>query len=139
MSQFSENGQKMIDALKKDEFAEYIGLEFLELDEIHAKARFLLKDGLKNPYGTAHGGVLYSVADIVAGSVACCSGFFQTTVSGNFNYMLPGKTKDYIYVSAQLVRRGSHLTVMDVKIFDDEERLINSGVFTFFKTEVPSV
>lgn len=139
MSQFSENGLKIIDVLKKDKFAEYIGIEFLELDDIHAKARFLLKDGFKNPYGTAHGGVLYSAADIVSGASACCSGYFQTTVSGNFNYMRPGSTEDYIYIAANLVRRGSHLTVMDVRITDDKETLINSGTFTFFKTDAQLV
>ena len=125
----------MLENIYSDPFSKYLGLEFLELDEKHALARIPFKDELKNPYKTMHGGVLYSLADIVAGTVSCMSGYFGVTVSGSFNYMQPGSGKEYLYCKADVVRDGAHLVVMDVAITNDEDKLIDKGTFTFFKTE----
>lgn len=135
MADFSETALKMIENIKKDTFAGYLGLEFLELDINHALARFPFKEELKNPYGTTHGGVLYSVADIVAGVCSCCDGYFYTTVSGTLNYLLPATSNDYIYLETEVIRRGKHLCVMDVKIKNDEGKLLDFGSFNFFKSD----
>lgn len=137
MTVFNEIATKMINNLKEDTFTSYLGIEFLELDAEHAKARFPFKSELQNPYGTTHGGVLYSAADIIAGSCSCCGGYFYTTVSGSFNYMLPAVSKDYIYVDASVIRRGRHLCVVDVKITNDEGKLLDNASFTFFKSDMP--
>ncbi len=135
MAEFDEIALKMIGNIKKDSYATYLGIEFLELDKDHARARFPFKSELKNPYGTTHGGVLYSVADIVAGVCACCDGYFYTTVSGTLNYLLPATSKDWLYLEACVIRRGKHLCVMDVKVTNDEGKLLDCGSFNFFKSD----
>ncbi len=88
-----------------------------------------------NPYGTLHGGSLYSLADIVAGTVACMNGYFVTTVSGNMNFLLPADRTEYVYCEVLKLRQGKHLGVFEVKIKNDKQQILDSGEFTFFVTE----
>lgn len=133
--EFNASCEKIIEVLKNDVFANYLGVEFVEAKPGYVKAGIPFSDKVKNCYGTTHGGALYALADIVAGSLACMSGYFCTTVSGNLNYLLPAVSKDYIYLEAKTAREGSHLVVVNVELKDDEGKLLDNGSFTFFKLD----
>lgn len=116
-------------------YMQFLGIEFLEIKQGYGFARMKFKDELTNPYGMLHGGSLYSMADIVAGTAACMDGHYVTTVNGTLNFMLPAKETEYIYCEAVQLRRGKHLAVFEVKLKDDKDRLLDSGEFTFYVTE----
>lgn len=115
-------------------YMKFLGIEFLKLSEGYGRARMKYKRELINPYGMLHGGCLYSMADIVAGSAACMYGRYVTTVSGTLNFLLPADHTEYVYCEAVQLRQGKHLAVYEVKITDDKQ-LLDSGEFTFFVTE----
>lgn len=116
-------------------YMQFLGIEFLEIKQGYGFARMKFKDELTNPYGMLHGGSLYSMADIVAGTAACMDGHYVTTVNGTLNFMMPAKETEYIYCEAVQLRRGKHLAVFEVKLKDDKDRLLDSGEFTFYVTE----
>lgn len=119
----------------ENSYVQFLGIEFQELREGYGKARMRYKKELVNPYGIMHGGSLYSMADIVAGATACMHGYFVTTVSGTLNFLLPAEDTKYVYCEARELRQGKHLAVYDVRITDDDEKLLDSGEFNFFVTE----
>ncbi len=127
--------KKMRQVVAQNPYMRYLGVELLELREGYGLARMKYDDALLNPYGMLHGGSLYSLSDIVAGTVACMSGFFVTTVSGNMNFLLPADNTEYVYCEAKNLRQGKHLAVFDVKIKNDKGQLLDSGEFTFFVTD----
>ena len=57
----------MQEALMKNSYVKFLGIEFMEFRCKHTVARIPYKEQLLNPYGMLHGGSLYSAADIVAG------------------------------------------------------------------------
>lgn len=116
-------------------YMQFLGIEFLVLKQGYAFAKMKFKKELANPYGTLHGGGLFSLADIVAGTAACMDGHYVTTVNGSLNFMLPAKGTEYVYCEAVQLRKGKHLTVFEVKLKNDESRLLDSGEFTFYVTE----
>ena len=124
--------RKIIDT---NSYMRYLGVEMLKLTEGYGLGIMRYKEELLNPYGMLHGGSLYSLADIIAGAVACMGGHFVTTVSGNMNFLLPADHTEFVYCEAIQLRQGKHLAVFDVKIKDDENRVLDSGEFTFFLTE----
>lgn len=126
----------VLDSIKGDLFIKEIGLEFLELDKEHGIARFPFKKELLNPYGTVHGGVLYSVGDIVCGSVACMCDNFCTTVSGNMEYISPGVAKEYLECRATLKRSGAHMVFVTGEIYSDSGKLVSICTYTFYRTDV---
>ncbi|MBS7341381.1 MAG: PaaI family thioesterase [Suilimivivens sp.] len=130
--QLEQAMRKIIDT---NSYMRYLGVEMLKLTEGYGLGRMRYKEELLNPYGMLHGGSLYSLADIIAGAVACMGGHFVTTVSGNMNFLLPADHTEFVYCEAIQLRQGKHLAVFDVKIKDDENRVLDSGEFTFFLTE----
>ena len=130
--QLEQAMRKIIDT---NSYMRYLGVEMLKLTEGYGLGRMRYKEELLNPYGMLHGGSLYSLADIIAGAVACMGGHFVTTVSGNMNFLLPADHTEFVYCEAIQLRQGKHLAVFDVKIQADENRVLDSGEFTFFLTE----
>ena len=124
----------LLKIIEENEYIRFLGIEMQVLNEGYGKGRMPYHAKLTNPYGMLHGGSLYSLADIVSGTVACMSGQYATTVSGNMNFMLPAINTEYIYCEATEIRQGEHLTVLEVKITTEEGILLDNGSFTFFKT-----
>lgn len=131
---FLQYKEVMTKVLLEDDFSKHLGIEILDFEEKFIRARVPFKKELINNYGSFHGGVLYSFADIVAGTVACMSGKFCTTLEGSMNYLEPAVSKDYIYCEAKRVRGGNHIIVVKVKLKNDEGRLLDDGSFTFYRS-----
>ena len=127
--------QIMRKVVAENKYMRFLGIEILELKEGYGLGRMKYKQELLNPYGMFHGGSLYSMADIVAGTVGCMSGNYVTTVSGTLNFLLPATDTEYVYCEAVQLRMGKHLAVFEVKIKNDEGMILDSGEFTFFVTE----
>lgn len=133
-SNFEKNKEVMTKVLLEDAFSRYLGIEVIDFEEKFIRARIPFKEELINNYGSLHGGALYSFADIIAGTVACMSGKFCTTVEGNMNYLEPAVSKEYLYCEAKRVRGGNHLVVVKVKIKNDSGKLVDDGSFTFYRS-----
>lgn len=127
--------QIMRKVIEENFYMQFLGVELLKLQEGYSLARMKNRKELQNPYGMLHGGSLYSLADIVAGTAACMGGCYVTTVSGIMNFLLPADQTEYIYCEAKQLRMGRHLAVFEVKLKDDKEKVLDSGEFTFFVTE----
>lgn len=128
--------EKSLEILKNNKYIEQFGIEILVVEPRFLKARFKVKDDLLNPYGSVHGGCLYSVADIISGTLAGFGGRFCTTVEGSMNFLEKAGDSAYIYCEAKIVRSGGHLVVIKVKMRNDKEKIIDDGSFTFYKTDV---
>ena len=125
--------------LDESEFIKMLNIELLEVDEEHAKGRMPFDQKYQNPYGTMHGGSLYSLADTIAGTLANMSGKAVTTIEGNLHFLEPAWKTEYIYCEARLRRGGSHIVTVDVDITDNNEKLLDCGCYTFFRTDVDIV
>ena len=121
--------------LKKSPFIEFLGIELLAVEKERARGRMSFAKAYQNPYGSLHGGVLYSLADTIGGSLANMCGNAVTTVEGSLHFLAPAMDTEYIYCDATLKRRGAHLITVDVEISDDQGKLLDCGYFTYYKTE----
>lgn len=85
----------------------------------------------RNPMGGVHGGALSTLADTVAGCAVVSLGYSCVTVTSTMNY-LREVLFGTLFCSAEVVKEGRHIAVVDAKITDSEERLVATGTFTFF-------
>ena len=127
--------QIMRQTVSNNMYMQFLGIELLALEEGYAKGRMKFNRSICNPYEMIHGGSLYSFADTVAGTAACMAGRYVTTVSGTMNFLLPANNTEYVYCEAKALRQGNHMAVFAVRITDDNETLIDSGEFTFYKMD----
>ena len=84
-----------------------------------------------NPWGTVHGGCLYTLADTVAGTAACAHGASCVTVSGTLEFLRPA-TGPTIRCVATPKKQGQTLSVMQVVLTNEAGKEVATGTFTFF-------
>ncbi|MFX3930097.1 PaaI family thioesterase [Streptococcus suis] len=87
-----------------------------------------------NPYGMAHGGFLFTLADSVAGLTTVASGSYSVTLQSNIHYMKAAKLGDTLSVIGSCTHDGSRTTVVEVKIENQDKQLLASASFTMFIT-----
>lgn len=121
---------------KENAYSQFIGIEILELSEEKGLGRIKMNDNILNPYKTMHGGALMSFADVIAGSTACMKGHFVTTISSTLNFLLPATNTEYVYCECQVLKSGRTISVLDVKIKDDNGIILDSGQYNFFITDI---
>ena len=87
-----------------------------------------------NPYGMAHGGFLFTLADSVAGLTTVARGSYSVTQQTNIHYMKAAKLGDTLSVIGSCTHDGSRTKVVEVKIENQDKQLLASASFTMFVT-----
>lgn len=83
-----------------------------------------------NPSGAVHGGCLFTIADIAAGSAACVYGYHGATVSSSFNYVNPGLSTTKLIATSKELKRGKKVLFYQVDVTDQDGTLLATGQFT---------
>ena len=107
-------------------FARHVGIEMREATEGRAAGYIELEDEHASApgNGVAHGGVAYTLADTVGGAAVISRARKPTpTIDMRIDYLAPADG-DRLEASAELVRYGSSVAVVDVTITDGEETRI---------------
>lgn len=113
-------------------YMKMLDMEFLEIGKGYAKGRIKLQPKHLNPYGSVHGGCLYSLADSVSGTAASTYGSLVSTITGTMNFIRPAMHTQYITCTATEVRQGKSVSVYNIEIVNDEGVLLENGTFTFY-------
>ncbi|MDQ8758797.1 PaaI family thioesterase [Streptococcus ruminantium] len=87
-----------------------------------------------NPYGMAHGGYLFTLADSVAGLTTVAGGVYSVTLQSNIHYMKAVKLEDTLSVTGRCTHDGSRTKVVEVTIQNQDKKLIATASFTMFVT-----
>ena len=83
-----------------------------------------------NQYGSAHGGLLYTMCDACAGgTMSMLQEKRPVTVASQISYLHPAKTGP-VHAEARLVRDGKQLTFYDIDITDGTGTLVATAQFT---------
>lgn len=85
-----------------------------------------------NPYGTAHGGFLYTLCDTAAGATAATLGDYTVSLQGNINYIKPARKDDILTVNGKCIHNGNKTKVINVEVTNQKNQLICSSSFTMF-------
>lgn len=83
-----------------------------------------------NPYGAAHGGFLFTMADCCTGCAAHSDGRHYVTLTSSLNFMRMAQ-QGTVVANARVVKRGKTVVVTECTIECNGQELAN-GSFTFF-------
>jgi len=114
-------------SFEKDTMNQHIGIEFVEVGENYIKAKMPVDPRTRQAYGILHGGASVTLAETV-GSVASVmivdpAKFYCVGVEINANHIRSIK-EGFVYATALPLHLGSSTHVWDIKIVDEQERLI---------------
>ncbi len=84
-----------------------------------------------NPYGSVHGGALYTLADNACGYAAHTDGRNYVTMEGSLHFV-SNCTSGTVLATATVLHRGGTTCVVNVDITKQNGEMLATGQFTFF-------
>ncbi|MCD7929274.1 MAG: PaaI family thioesterase [Clostridiales bacterium] len=119
--------------IQQNQFIQLCGIHLLEDQEGRYYAQAQATPQVHNPYGIVHGGLLYTMADMVAGATARQHGRHPVTLDSNMHF-LRNVTSGVLTARAEVVRAGGSVAVLRARVYGGEgvALLLAEGTFTFF-------
>lgn len=118
-------------------FAKHLGIRITNIETGKAEAELEIKDIMSNLIGSVHGGCLFTLADVTAGSVAASYGYKATTLDATMHYLNPALNSKVLYARGETLKHGKRTTVVNISITDQNGTNLVSAVFTFMSLGVP--
>ncbi len=122
-------------------FASLLGIEPLDDDPEHARARVAVRDELRQPFGLIHGGVLSTLVETVCSRATALAvlgdGMAAVGQSINVNFVRP-VTAGHAEVRARARHRGRTTWVWEAEVRDAEDRLCAIGQMTIAVRPLPN-
>ena len=84
-----------------------------------------------NLHGHVHGGLLYAMADCVAGIFARMDGRDYVTQSAHVNF-LHNVQSGTIFAKAEIIKRGKHMAYFHISITDQDDHLLCDGMVDMY-------
>ena len=112
-------------------FMEYNHVTVEELSRDRAVCSLALRPESMNPYGYAHGGAFYTIADDVTGLAAHSDGRAYVTQTSTL-YFLANRKSGVLKGVGTVRRRGQTTCLVDVEITADDGTLLATGSFVYF-------
>jgi 1,4-dihydroxy-2-naphthoyl-CoA hydrolase len=113
--------------ISQDTMGTHLGMEWVELGDDYVKMSMPVDERTKQPYGLLHGGASCALAETI-GSVASflvidSSKYGCVGLEINANHLRSAK-KGLVIATARPLHIGRTTHVWDIKIHDEEERLV---------------
>lgn len=122
---------------KNNTFARLLGIDITELTLGHSKSHMVVSDKLRNPQGSIHGGVIYTIADVTGGNAASSYGEKVATLDSDFHYLRPALKLESLTAEAVEIKHGRHVSVYDVKVTDQDGTVLAAGIFSYSSLGMP--
>lgn len=116
-------------------FTALLGIQVEDIGPGTARVTLPLEPRHLNPVGVPHGGVYFSMADTACGSAIASHGYYAVTVNASYEFLRSGRPGDTLTAVAEEVKNGRTLCVYSVRITNQEDTLLGTGTFTFYKLD----
>ena len=118
-------------------FAYENGIVVTKVEPGRAEGVLHVEENTLNHIRKVHGGALATLADTVGGCCACSRGGVCVTASSSMEFLRPANGS-MITCIATPKKLGRTLAVVQTDLFNDSEKLVATGTFTFFMVEPPT-
>ena len=109
--------------MKNDKFAEYVGIELVEVTKGKAKAKMEIKNHHLNSIKTVHGGAVFALADLVFAVASNSHGTIAMGINVSISYLKAVK-EGVIFAEAKEVSINPKLATYNVQVTDGRDDLV---------------
>ena len=117
------NMERIIDFFKRDRFAEFVGIELLEIKKGMAKTKMEINENHLNGIGTIHGGALFTLADFTFAVAANSYGNVTVAINANISFMKAAES-GVLFAEAREISRNPKISTYTIDITDECGELI---------------
>lgn len=116
-------------------FAQKLGIRIDRIEPGYARTVKTVQADDMNPLELAHGGLCFSMADVACGSALASRGYHAITLNAEYHFLRSGKLGETLYAEAREIKCGKTVCLYDVQVHNQEDALLGSAAFTFFRTD----
>lgn len=124
---------KRCNAITKNTLMETLSIEYIEIGEEHLVARMPVNSRVHQPDGVLHGGAMVALAESVGSAAAIVfldpSKFAIRGIEISANHVRSVRS-GYVYAHAKPMHLGRTTQVWEIKITDENEKLISAVKLT---------
>ncbi|WP_027408367.1 hydroxyphenylacetyl-CoA thioesterase PaaI [Anoxybacteroides tepidamans] len=131
--------KELIERMKKDPFAQYLGISIDEVKEGYAKVSMEVKEHLLNFHGSTNGGAIFSLADV---AFACASNSHNQVAVGitmTMHYMKASFAGEKLMAIAQEETQPHRLGLYRITVVNEKEELIALAEGMVYRKKEPFV
>jgi acyl-CoA thioesterase len=115
--------EKIKKVLYNDKFAEYNGIELLDIGEGKARVKMEISENHLNGVGITHGGALFTLADYAFAAASNSYGMVAVAINASISYM-KATSQGTLIAEAQEVAKNPKLATYTVRITDETGDLV---------------
>ena len=120
----------------KDAMSQWLGIELLSIDLGSCALRMVVRPEMLNGFGTAHGGITFSLADSAFAFASNSHGNQSVSIETSISHIAPVWPGDMLTAHAKIIQHGKTLGRYKVDVFNQKEQLVavfNGTVFTRYE------
>jgi acyl-CoA thioesterase len=111
----------------RDAFAKLAGTNLLELQPGFARAALKVTDNTVNVHDMAHGGAIFTLADLACEAASNSYGATAIAVQTNIHFLAAGRCGDLLTATAKMTSRVESFGVIDFEITNQSGQLLSTG------------
>ncbi|HEY5638614.1 MAG TPA: PaaI family thioesterase [Dehalococcoidia bacterium] len=131
-----KNLDRMAKVIAAMPFTKHLAMEFAEGGEGYARIRMRYQDENSTAGRALHGGALASLIDTTGAMAAWTTAqiatpkYFGSTVGVNVNY-LSGAIGEDVFAEGRILKRGKEIIYTDVRVTNEEGKLLAQGTVVY--------
>lgn len=133
--QHEKHYDEIFEALKKEPFANFLGMELVELKAGYAKVTLSPTLHMLNTHGTVHGGIIFSLADYAFAAASNSYGTTAVGVTNNIHYMSTGLAEHQLTAIAEEVKKTRRLAWYRINVWSNDELCATMEAMVYRKNE----
>ncbi|MED2255380.1 hotdog fold thioesterase [Brevibacillus parabrevis] len=126
---------EICEKLKQDQFAQFLGVKLIELGEGTATAEVTVADHMLNAHGTAHGAIIFSLADFVF--AAACNSYGKTSValSMNIGFLAAAMKGNRLVATATEEKKNNRTAWYRIRVESEHDLVATLDALAYRKNE----
>ncbi|MET3617037.1 acyl-CoA thioesterase [Peptoniphilus olsenii] len=126
------NREELIERIEKDDYAVANNFKVHSYNGDNLVIEMTPAAQHINAIGVVHGGALYSLMDSASGFLLVLKDKISVTLDSSINFISASKEGEKLYTKTEILHSGRTTNIIDVKVYNEDEKFIAHGTFTMF-------
>jgi acyl-CoA thioesterase len=123
--------------VEKEPYARKFGLKLIGLEDGYSKVEMNFTQDMENIFGMAHGGTLFAIIDEAFETASNSHGTVAVALNMNVTYISSPSKGSRLVAEAKELSLTNKTASYDIKVFDEQSRLIASCQALVYRTGKP--
>ena len=121
--------------MQTDQFSKWLAIEILEIKDGYSKLTMIVRKEMINGFGTAHGGIAFSLADSAFAFACNSDGKMTVALDVSISYPKAVKENDILFAEAKQINKTNRTGLYLIEIKNQHNELVALFKGTCYKTE----